>query len=78
MKNQTPDYQGESALEKEWFPNTTPSPTEKLLVQSLYLAGLTNDIRGIKQSLQTLLRYRQYLACTTETAKFSIINKDWS
>ena len=64
-----------SALILEWNPQT---PTEKLLVQSLYFAGITNDIRSLKQALQTLLRLKQYRQSTNENSRLSIINKDWT
>ena len=63
-----------SALIKEFLPQT---PTERLLVQQIYYHGLVNDTKNLKTALQTLLRLKQYRACTTESNRLAVIAPNW-
>ena len=63
------------SLNREWTPCT---PTEKLLVQQIYYHGLVNDTKNMKTAIQTLLRLKQYRACTTENNRLAVINPNWS
>jgi hypothetical protein len=63
------------SLTREWNPCT---PTERLLVEQIYYHGLVNDTKNMKTAIQTLLRLKQYRACTTENNRLAVINPNWS